>query len=139
MRIDQRVKGWPTRGMRATLATGLAVTILLGPYYPLGQRSHRGTWRTEPRIATARQALAMIPDGAVVAASNRLAPHLTDRATVTLLDPRELPNVDWIAEDSADDDAFPLTPAQRDQLIVAARNDGFRVVLNRDGHLFMHR
>jgi hypothetical protein len=30
-----------------------------------------------------------------------------------------------IAEDSADDDAFPLTPAQRDQLIVAAKNDGF--------------
>ncbi|MGA5822990.1 hypothetical protein ACPC54_34650 [Kitasatospora sp. NPDC094028] len=31
----------------------------------------------------------------------------------------------WIAEDSADDDAFPLTPAQRDQLIVAAEHDGF--------------
>jgi hypothetical protein len=30
----------------------------------------------------------------------------------------------WIAEDSADDDAFPLTPAQR-ELIVAAKNDGF--------------
>jgi hypothetical protein len=44
-----------------------------------------------------------------------------------------------IAEDSADDDAFPLTPAQRDQLIVAAKNDGFRVVLNRDGYLVMHR
>nr|WP_042409913.1 hypothetical protein [Streptacidiphilus carbonis] len=81
----------------------------------------------------------MIPDGAVVAAWNRLAPHLIDRATVTLLDPRELPDVDWIAEDSADDDAFPLTPAQRDQLIVAAKDDGFRVGLNRDGYLVMHR
>jgi hypothetical protein len=57
----------------------------------------------------------------------------------TLLDPPELPDVDWIAEDSADDDAFPLTPAQRDQLIVAAKDDGFRVGLNRDGYLVMHR
>jgi len=65
--------------------------------------------------------------------------HLTDRAMVTLLDPRELPSVDWIAEDSADDDAFPLTPVQRDKLIVAAEDDGFRVVLNRDGYLVMRR
>lgn len=47
--------------------------------------------------------------------------------------------MDWIAEDSADDDAFPLTPAQRDRLIVAAKHDGFRVVLNRDAYLVMHR
>ena len=47
--------------------------------------------------------------------------------------------MDRIAEDSADDDAFPLAPAQRDRLIVAAEDDGFRVVLNRDGYLVMHR
>lgn len=67
----------------------------------------------------------MIPDGAVVAASNRLVPRLTDRATVTLLDSRELPNVNWSAEDRSGEEAFPLTPAQRDQLIVAAKGRRF--------------
>ena len=67
----------------------------------------------------------MIPDGAVVAASNRLVPRLTDRVTVTLLDSRELPSVEWIAEGGAGEEAFSLTPAQRDQLIVAAKGRRF--------------
>ncbi|GGZ17865.1 hypothetical protein GCM10010387_07750 [Streptomyces inusitatus] len=72
------------RQIRATLTTALAVTLVLLPSFPLAQLAQRATWRTTGHIEAARALLARIPDGASVAASNRLVPQLTSRCEVVL-------------------------------------------------------
>ncbi|MER5309847.1 DUF2079 domain-containing protein [Streptomyces sp. NPDC002773] len=93
------------RGARLPLSVPLAVALLLLPVQPVAALVTPGFWRDGPREAAARRAVELVPDGARVAASNSLAPHLTDRATVHLvadgvLDRR--PVVEWIVADRAE-------------------------------------
>ncbi|WP_327676034.1 DUF2079 domain-containing protein [Kitasatospora sp. NBC_00458] len=73
------------RGARRALAVGLLVAAVTIPVYPLHEVVMPEAWRTPPRLAQTRELLARIPDGATVAASNRLAAQLTGRATVALV------------------------------------------------------
>ncbi|MFJ8444285.1 DUF2079 domain-containing protein [Kitasatospora griseola] len=62
--------------LRLAPAAMLAVALLAAPL--------PDPTRPGPDVLTARRVLATVPDGARVAASNRLAPHLTSRCTVSL-------------------------------------------------------
>ncbi|MFD8481767.1 DUF2079 domain-containing protein [Kitasatospora sp. NPDC059673] len=62
--------------LRVAPAAMLAVALLAAPVPDLSGPG--------PDILTARQVLATVPDGARVAAANRLAPQLTSRCTVSL-------------------------------------------------------
>lgn len=62
------------------LAAGLVPTVIGSQ--PLGRLAHASYGHVPPRVAAARRVLAIIPDGAAVAASNRLAPQLTSRCRV---------------------------------------------------------
>jgi len=79
-----RMKG--TRIARFAPATmaGVAVAATLLAPLPLRGLADPASWRIDPAVSSANRLLAMIPDGATVAADNRLAPQLTARCTVFL-------------------------------------------------------
>ncbi|MFJ7066803.1 DUF2079 domain-containing protein [Streptomyces sp. NPDC101115] len=149
------------RNVRAALATVLAVTAVLIPSFPLAQLAQRATWRTTPHLEAARALLARIPDGATVAASNRLAPQLTSRCTVVLFPtfpvdgrlyeyrredlPR--PTAEWIVHDPQTPEAWPYKEGhwpypleqQRTELAAARQKYGYEVVAVRDGITLLRR
>ncbi|MGW2203250.1 DUF2079 domain-containing protein [Streptomyces sp. NPDC001774] len=149
------------RNVRASLAIVLAVTVVMIPSFPLAQLAQRPTWRTTPHIEAARALLARIPDGATVAASNRLAPQLTSRCEVvifptfpvdTRLDLRETgplpaPTAEWIVYDAVPPEAWPQQSGpwpypkeqQERELRAARESHGYEVVAARDGVTLLRR
>ncbi|MGW5422635.1 DUF2079 domain-containing protein [Streptomyces sp. NPDC003943] len=149
------------RQVRAALATVLAVTAVLIPSFPLAQLAQRATWHTTPHLEAARALLARIPDGATVAASNRLAPQLTSRCTVVLFPTfpvggrlyeyrrKDLPppTAEWIVHDPEAPEAWPYRRGhwpypleQQDAELAAARRTyGYELVARRDGITLLHR
>ncbi|WP_418958862.1 DUF2079 domain-containing protein [Streptomyces tritici] len=149
------------RHVRASLATVLAVAVVMLPSFPLAQLAQRATWRTTPHIEAARALLDRIPDGATVAASNRLVPQLTSRCTVVVFptfpvdselyryDRERLPapTAEWIVHDREAPEAWPYKPGhwpypleqQEAELVAAERVHGYEVVARRDGVTLLHR
>ncbi|WP_035849237.1 DUF2079 domain-containing protein [Kitasatospora azatica] len=89
-----------------------------------------------PQLAVARQTLAVIPDGASVAAANRLAPQLTNRCTVSLFPfltapgaagPSWRPVAEWVAV-LDDPDGFPVPTDQQRAAQDGLPQAGYRVV-----------
>ncbi|MGW4160705.1 DUF2079 domain-containing protein [Streptomyces sp. NPDC004788] len=149
------------RQVRAALATVLAVTAVLVPSFPLAQLAQRATWHTTPHLEAARALLARIPDGATVAASNRLAPQLTSRCTVVLFPTfpvggrlyeyrrKDLPppTAEWIIHDPEAPEAWPYRRGhwpypleqQQAELAAAQRTYGYELVARRDGITLLRR
>ncbi|MFC9591372.1 DUF2079 domain-containing protein [Streptomyces sp. NPDC056944] len=126
------------RGVRLPLSVPLAAALLLLPAQPLAALATPGFWQTGPREAAAREALALVPDGARVAASNSLAPHLTDRATVHLVADGVLerrPAVEWIVADVRE--AWPAGSVGR--VLGRAGDRGWRVVRESEGIVVLTR
>ncbi|GAA3492393.1 DUF2079 domain-containing protein [Streptomyces cremeus] len=148
------------RHLRASLATVLAVTLVLLPSFPFGLVLRKDTWRTPGHVHVARALLARIPDGATVAASNRLVPQLVSRTTVVLFPgypiPGRLydtdgtpppPTSEWILHDSRPHPAWPLPDGhwpypphrQQEELARAQKTYGYRVVAQDDGITLLRR
>ncbi|MFE9373698.1 DUF2079 domain-containing protein [Streptomyces sp. NPDC006711] len=148
------------RHVRASLATVAAVTLVLVPSFPLAQLAHRSTWRTDPHVLAVRDILRRVPDGASVAASNRLAPQLTSRATVVLFPtfpvegklystdraiPR--PTAQWIAYDRRPPRSWPYPPGawpypaerQEREYALALARYGYVPVAQADGVSLLRR
>ncbi|MEU4497217.1 DUF2079 domain-containing protein [Streptomyces sp. NPDC023998] len=143
------------RHIRASLVTVLAVTVVMLPSFPLAQLAQRATWQATPHIEAARSLIAKIPDGATVAASNRLAPQLTSRCEVVLFptfpvrarlyeyDTKRLPRptAEWIIHDSRAPEAWPYRTGhwpyplaqQVAELDLAQRRYGYERIAQRDG------
>lgn len=127
------------RGFRAPLLVPVGAALLLLPLQPTAQLATPGFWREGPREAAARAAVELVPDGARVAASNTLAPHLTDRAVVRLAAPGLLdrdPAVEWLVADRLD--GFPAG-AVDGALREAAADPGWRVVREEAGIVLLTR
>ncbi|MFG2643052.1 DUF2079 domain-containing protein [Streptomyces sp. NPDC048370] len=149
------------RNVRASLATVLVVTAAMLPSFPLAQLVQRPTWRTTPHIEAARALLARVPDGATVAASNRLAPQLTSRCEVVIfptfpvdsrIDHRETgplpaPTAEWIVYDAVPPEAWPQKSGpwpypveqQEAELRAAREKHGYELVAARDGVTLLRR
>jgi hypothetical protein len=93
------------------------------------------------QVTAARRALAVIPDGASVAAANSLAPQLTDRCTVSLFPyltppgrtaPWIRPTAYWVATVDRPGD-FPFPEAQMDGFKDALPSMGYRQVAEGGG------
>jgi hypothetical protein len=127
--------------VRYALAASAAVTVLLLPQFPLWQLTRPATWHTDPRLATARRLMDRIPDGATVAASNRLVPQLTNRTLVSVFGlgvSRSDP--EWIIDDSARPQGWPISPDDDRRLLSEARNNGrYRTVADQDGYVLLQR
>ena len=136
----------PRALVRLPLATRLpaAVAVLavgLSAAFPLHDLATPAFWRTPRHVTAADAAVAAVPADALVAATNNLAPHLVDRATVYPLTSVEavddLPRrIDWIAADTT----LPDLQTPNGQLLLAQlRADGFQPVSANDGILVLHR
>ncbi|MET9518671.1 DUF2079 domain-containing protein [Streptomyces sp. NPDC002994] len=142
------------RHLRASLGATVTVTLVLLPSFPFALVAQRATWRTTAHVEAARDLLSRIPDGATVAASNRLAPQLTSRCTVVLFPgypiPGKLydasgqpprPTADWIVHDRRPPESWPLPQGhwpyplgrQLAELAAAQRKYGYELVAARDG------
>uniref|UniRef100_A0AAU2V4Q3 DUF2079 domain-containing protein n=1 Tax=Streptomyces sp. NBC_00003 TaxID=2903608 RepID=A0AAU2V4Q3_9ACTN len=148
------------RHVRASLVTTLAVTLVLIPSFPLAQIAHRSTWRTTPHTSAVRDLLRRIPDGATVAASNRLVPQLTSRTTAVLFPtypaqgklyetdgPVPRPTAQWIAYDRVPPESWPYPPGtwpypaprQEQEYALALAKYGYVRVAETDGVSLLRR
>lgn len=112
--------------------------IVAAPGGPLGQLLHPRFYATNARIQAADMAVAMVPDGALVEASDYLGPRLSGRAQVLLLDgtPRWAP---WVVADTSGLD-FPFcSPADVARLVTRLEAAGYTRVFARDGYVVLRR
>jgi hypothetical protein len=89
-------------------------------------------------MRAAAAAVAHVPPGAEVEASNNIGPRLSGRDTVLLLDgtPRWAP---WVVGDTIGLD-FPFcTPRQQAQEVAYLRAHGYTQVFADDGYVVLHR
>jgi Predicted membrane protein (DUF2079) len=140
-----RLRGTGNRRAAATIRIGLVVSLgvsaLLLPGFPLANPGRPSWWRDDPRVAAADRVMDLIPNGASVAASNWLAPQLTDRDAVSLFQKstatvRPLP--DWVLVDVETTRAFPDPPAVQQGTIARLRADGYQTAADQDGYLLLH-
>ena len=137
----------PRRALAAACVLVVALTAFLVPRYDAGDLLHPDRWHAQERMPEVLAALAVVPDGTRVAASNDLGPRLVSRTELYFFgDPAaevgpvtRLPDfdrIDWIAYDSAYDSVVPTARATLDGLISAGR---FRVVSERGGVVVAQR
>jgi uncharacterized membrane protein len=118
-----------------TVAVGcLAVSLALATDRPLWRLADPAFWHTDPAVAATHRVLDRIPDGAVVAATNGLAPQLTRRCEVRLLadTPPSEQTAEWIVADRRS--PFFITPTELDRQLNTLKMIGYRVVVD-DGRL----
>lgn len=103
--------------------------------------AHLDSERVRARAAAARRVLALVPDGARVAASNHLVPQLVDRCEVVLFPDRHDRSYDWVVLDTgrmAGPERIPPSGQQADAFRrLPAR--GFDLLGQDDGILLYRR
>ncbi|MER5867316.1 DUF2079 domain-containing protein [Kitasatospora sp. NPDC002040] len=133
LRAGTAVPRWRRRVVAAVPALALAFALALAPLPdPAGPST---------AVRDARRTLAVIPDGATVAAANRLAPQLTDRCTVSLFPyltfpgatgPSWRPEARWVAAEDRPGD-FPVPQSEQLALLAALPGAGYRVAATGGG------
>jgi uncharacterized membrane protein len=123
------------RGIRLAIVLSAAVTLALIPSHPLSLLVEPAFWQPNPRSAAIDSALARIPDGATVSASDNIVPQLTSRATVTLFGLAPLNSIrpEWIVVDPYSTRHFRVSRAQEQRDLAEAERHGYAVVMRRDG------
>ncbi|MGQ0847462.1 MAG: DUF2079 domain-containing protein [Sporichthyaceae bacterium] len=126
---------------REALVVSAAVTALLVPSNTFAEAFKPSTWKGEPRVGDSRAVLAEIPDDAIVMASNRLAPHLTNRAEVSVFGwPDARRNPEWIVVDNGEPIGYPLERREaQDALIEQAEEAGYERVEERGDFVLFKR
>jgi uncharacterized membrane protein len=114
-----------------------AAAVAIVPLSPLRTVFDPAFWHDGPRTASARQAVATVPNGARVAASGPLAPHLTDTTSVYLATDTVFAHAqfDWIVLDTAADDWLSHSAT----ILGQAQSAGFRQVFNASGYVVLRR
>lgn len=141
------VRRLPRRAVVAVSVVAVAATLFLVPRYDAGDLLHPDRRQAQERMPEVLAALATIPDGARVAASNDLGPRLVSRSELYFFgDPAlevgpvtQLPDfgrIDWIAYDRAYETVVPTGRATLDGLLASGR---FRVVTERGGVVVARR
>ena len=128
-----RIARWagPTRGI-------CAAALVYLPSSPFGPLLKPGFYGTNARMRAAAAAVARVPAGVEVEASNNIGPRLSGRDTVLLLDgtPRWAP---WVVGDTIGLD-FPFcTPRQQAEELAYLRAHGYAQVFAADGYVVLHR
>jgi uncharacterized membrane protein len=124
----------------ATLwAAGICVAALVYfPSSPFGPLLHRSFYGVDARMRAAAAAVAHVPSGVEVEASDNLGPRLSGRDTVLLLDgtPRWAP---WVVGDTVGLD-FPFcSPSQQAEELSYLQAHGYALVFADDGYVVLHR
>ncbi|MEU7281276.1 DUF2079 domain-containing protein [Streptomyces sp. NPDC045431] len=114
--------------LSSTAALTLGLRLLLDP----------ASWRPTSDKRALAAAAELIPDGVTVEADNTVAPRLTARTEVVIVDaaPR---GADWVLL-RVDDRTFPFaTISEQRQRVALLLNHGYGEVLRRDGVVLLHR
>jgi hypothetical protein len=126
---------------RAVLAVSAAFTAATMPFFPLRELALPPQWVTPTHVQTAEAILNQIPDGAKVAASNRLAAQLVHRDTVTLVCMRDASaDAAWVVVDATDSKA--IAPCSADTAVAELahfESRGYTVVVSSDGVTLLRR
>ncbi len=139
-----RLLASPALVSTALVAAGVVGGFLLGPlpfwrHVPGGSTVRAEQYRIPARAALLREAVELVPDGAVVSAGNRIAGHLSERRKIlafpTIAD-AEYVVIDLLQPD-VDDDVDPAAHAAAVSRL-RARTD-FRLVSDRAGVLVLRR
>jgi len=115
-----------------------AAALVYVPSSPFGSLLHPGFYGVNARMRAAAAAIAHVPAGVEVEASNNIGPRLSGQDTVLLLDgtPRWAP---WVVGDTLGLD-FPFcTPSQQAQEVAYLRAHGYSQVFADDGYVVLHR
>jgi uncharacterized membrane protein len=127
---------WPPATLWA--AAICAAALVYVPSSPFGPLLHPGFYGVNARMRAAAAAVAHVPSGVEVEASDNLGPRLSGRDTVLLLDgtPRWAP---WVAGDTLGLD-FPFcSPSQQAQELAYLQAHGYKLVFADDGYVVLHR
>jgi hypothetical protein len=127
---------WPPATLWA--AAVCAATLVYFPSSPFGPLLKPGFYGTNARMRAAAAAVAHVPAGVEVEASNNIGPRLSGRDTVLLLDgtPRWAP---WVVGDTIGLD-FPFcAPTQQAEELAYLRAHGYAQVFAADGYVVLHR
>lgn len=139
------------RRRRRALAFSAAFTAVTAAVYPLHDLVLPSAWQTPRHVTVAREILDRIPDGDTVASSNRLAPLLTSRTTVSLVcygtgpdpaNPTALPADPprWVVADRTDPTLkVPCPTARTEQMLRLYRAHGYQEVTEQDGITLLRR
>ncbi|MFJ2863379.1 DUF2079 domain-containing protein [Kitasatospora sp. NPDC087314] len=138
--VDALTRAHPRRARRALTAAALVAAVTV-PVYPLHEVVMPEAWRTSPRLTHVRAVLDSIPDGATVAASNRLAAQLTSRDTVTLVCQEPTgPGPEWVVADRTDPSVqAPCAAAATARMLTEYEQRGYRRVIDADALLLLRR
>ncbi|WP_079027395.1 DUF2079 domain-containing protein [Streptomyces rimosus] len=127
-------RGLSARWAVAAVTLSSAAAVFLG----LGLLVHPDSWRPSADKRALAEAAERIPDGATVEADNVIAPRLTSRADVVIVDgtPR---GADWVLMREKKR-AFPFAAVaeQRDRISLLLTH-GYQDVWRRDGVVLLHR
>jgi uncharacterized membrane protein len=127
--VRQQVVRWVPSAVAAA-ALGLVA------FFPLHELFLSRLWETGGRVAAAHAAVAVVPRGVTVEASDRLQPHLVDHTDALLLDGTET-SATWLVADIGKPD-WPLSSVAAQQAYVARRrSEGWTVVFSRDGFVVL--
>jgi hypothetical protein len=140
-RIVRRRPGTATPLAATAVVLALAAGWWLGPLpYPGGEDLAADSWRVDDHDRVAERAVALVPGGAVVSASNVLGAHLSERKRILSFPYRH--DADWIVVDEtrpsyADRAVAPVEAAAAVSWL--RRDPDWRVVFEEDGVLVFRR
>ncbi|MFD9353206.1 DUF2079 domain-containing protein [Streptomyces sp. NPDC060031] len=137
---DAEVRKAARTSQRASLGITAAVALIVLPLFPY--RQFPDLFADDPHVTAARSALAAIPDGASVTASNRFVPQLTGRCDVTVLgypDMRPRYTAQWIISDTKAPSGWPMSAEGESAALDEALAQGYRIVTEQDGVVLLER
>lgn len=139
--------------IRWALVGSIILNLVMAPNFPLGEMLRASFWHEDPRVNAMREAVALIPAGSTVSATNNLVPHLVDRSTVTVFvarsqdlpggggvkvrAPLDGPHPQWIVADLAS--AWPESPQERASALWDAQQADYREYWRKDDILVLKR
>jgi uncharacterized membrane protein len=130
--------GWLARPATVWAAAICVAALVYVPSSPFGSLLHPGFYGVNARMRAAAAAVAHVPAGVEVEASNNIGPRLSGRDTVLLLDgtPRWAP---WVVGDTLGLD-FPFcSPRQQAAELTYLRAHGYSLVFADDGYEVLYR
>lgn len=142
---------WQSRGRarRRVLVWVAAFAAVCAVVYPLRDLALPGGWQPNAHVRTAHRLMAQVPDGATVAASNRLSPLLVSRATVSLVcqggparpgGPAAGGLPEWVVADRTDPTVkSPCAEARTLERLDAYRAVGYLTVADEDGIIVLRK
>jgi uncharacterized membrane protein len=129
---------WLGRPATVWAAAICVAALVYVPSSPFGSLLHPGFYGVNSRMRAAAAAIAHVPAGVEVEASNNIGPRLSGRDTVLLLDgtPRWAP---WVVGDTLGLD-FPFcSPRQQAAELTYLQAHGYSLVFADDGYEVLHR